>query len=370
MSYLEPFLVYADDLTYMQYKEIVEFIDARISEYNKKFIERSRIFKMIYQSRMMQKTVVPTKAFSIIDILKRMRNEVIIEGYGMTDPEQTFSNSEILRKMTLKDYTRLYTTALAVQNFPLTFPSEFSTLFEEEKEQMDKKLKTDKEENKCKTITLAKYYSSMDQLIGDNDKPIYFDKKYDKTNYGILEESYDKEVMVMSPEELKAYIVKDLLQKKKMSESDAEYLVNTLIDGHKRVIDGQFAVFYKGYKENMADQVDFYVRKNNKWELDADVSNEDINTDDSTILCDIQDKCINVPGKVDDKCESMEENELGLQAKLLKDVMSEFDTKYKMSKKELKEYITNKFDYLRSVITSLTKIETNNMFKYLSLIHI
>ena len=364
VSYLEPFLVYADDLTYMQYKEIVEFIDTRISEYNKKFIERSRIFKMIYQSRMMQKTVVPAKAFSVIDILKKMRNEVIIEGYGMTDPEQTFSNSEILRKLTLKDYTRLYTTALAVQNFPLTFPSEFSILFEEEQTQLDKKLKADKDDNKCKTITIAKFYSSMDQLTGDDDKLIYFDKKYDKTNYGILEESYGKEVMVMSPDELRGYIVRDLLQKKKMSESDAEYLANTLIDGHKRVVDGQFALLYKGDRGEPEDQVAFYVRRNNKWELDTGVSKENINTDESTILCDIQEQCINVPGKVDDKCESMEENELGLQAKLLKDVMSEFDTKYKMSKKELKEYITSKFDYLRSVITSLTKIETNNMFKY------
>jgi hypothetical protein len=106
-----------------------------------------------------------------------MRNEVIIEGYGMTDPEQTFSNSEILRKMTLKDYTRLYTTALAVQNFPLTFPSEFSTLFEEEQIQMDKKLKADNADNKCKTVTIAKYYSSMNELTGDDDKLIYFDKK-------------------------------------------------------------------------------------------------------------------------------------------------------------------------------------------------
>ena len=177
---------------------------------------------------------------------------------------------------------------------------------------MDKKLKADKDDNKCKTITIAKYYSSMDELTGDDDKVIYFDKKYDKTNYGILEESYGKEVMVMSPDELRGYIVRDLLQKKKMSESDAEYFANTLIDGHKRVIDGQFALLYKGGNQNPEDQVVFYVRKNNKWELDADVSKENINTDESSILCDMQDKCINVPGKVDDKCESMEENELGL----------------------------------------------------------
>jgi hypothetical protein len=30
VSYLEPFLVYTDDLTYMQYKEITRFIDDKI----------------------------------------------------------------------------------------------------------------------------------------------------------------------------------------------------------------------------------------------------------------------------------------------------------------------------------------------------
>ena len=364
VSFLEPFLVYSDDLTYMQYKEIVEFIDARISEYNKKFIERGRIFKMIYQSRMNQRTVIPSRAFSVIDILKKMRNEVIVEGYGMTEPEGTFTNSEILRKLTLKDNARLYTTALAVQSFPLTFPSEFSILFEEEKTQIDNKLKKDRENNKCKTITIAKYYGSINRINEDNDKPIYFDKKYDKTNYGMLEESYGKEVMIMSPDELRDYIVRDLLQKKKMSESDAEYLANTLVDGHKKVIDGQFALLYKGYQENIADEVDYYVRKNNKWELDTDLSKESINTDDSTILCDIQEQCVNVPGKIDDKCESTAENELGMQTKLLKDVMSEFDTKYKMSKQELQTFISSKFEYLMSIVTALTKIETDGMFKY------
>ena len=364
VSYLEPFLVYPDDLTYMQYKEIVEFIDMRISEYNKKFIERGRIFKMIFQTRMNLKIVIPSRAFSVIDILKKMRNEVIIEGYGMTDPEATFTNSEILRKIILKDYSKLYTTALAVQSFPLTFPTEFSILFEEEKTQLDKKLQTEQADDKCKTMTIAKYYASVDRLTEDNDKLIYFDKKYDKTNYGILEETYGKEVMVMSPGELRDYIVRDLLTKRKMSETDAEYLADTLVDGHKKVIDGQFAIVYKGYKENSADEVAYYTRKNNKWELDAAASKENINTDESTILCDIQEQCVNVPGKIDDKCESMDETEVGLQSKLLTDVMSEFDTKYKMSKQDLQAFISGKFEYLQSIIAVLTKIETDNMFKY------
>ena len=47
VAYLEPFLIYTDDLTYMQYKEIIKFIDEKISDFNKKFIEHSRLFQSL-----------------------------------------------------------------------------------------------------------------------------------------------------------------------------------------------------------------------------------------------------------------------------------------------------------------------------------
>jgi hypothetical protein len=364
VSYLEPFLIYSDDLTYMQYVEIIDFINEKISEFNKKFVERSRVFKSL--SNIKSSAPIPTRAYSIIESINRnMRNIVINEGYDISDPT-FFTNSEILRKLTLRDYTKLYTTALSIQNFSLMFPSEFSTLFEEEKTKLDGKMKTEEESNKCRTITIAKYYTSMDALKQDDDKTIYFDKKYDKTNYGVLEDSsgYEKQVLTMSPEELRAHIAKDLMEKKRMSETDAEYLANTLVDGHKQVIDGQFAILYLGYNQQANQEVNYYIRKNNKWELDAELNKENINTDEASILCDIQEQCISVTKNNTEKCESTKSDELGLQTKLLKDVINEFDTKYKLSSEELKKKISGRFEYLESINARLTKIETNNLLKY------
>jgi hypothetical protein len=364
VSYLEPFLIYSDDLTYMQYVEIIDFINEKISEFNKNFIERSRAFKSL--SSIKSSNIIPTRAHSIIESLNRnMRNVVINEDYDISDPT-FFTNSEILRKLTLKDYKKIYTTALSIQNFPLMFPSEFSTLFDQEKTKLDGKMKTEEEKNKCRTITIAKYYTSMDALKQDDDKLIYFDKKYDKTNYGILEDKdgYEKQVLTMSPEELRAHISKDLMEKKRMNETDAEYLANTLVDGHKQVIDGQFAIVYLGYNEKANNEVQYYIRKNNKWELDSELNKENINTDQESILCDIQEQCINVTKNNTDKCESTKSDELGLQTKLLKDVINEFDTKYKLSNEEFKKQITERFDYLQSINARLTKIETNNLLKY------
>jgi len=365
VSYLEPFLVYSDDLTYMQYVEITKFIDDKISSFNKNFIERSKLFKTL--SFIKSGYIIPSRAYSIIEIINRnLREDVFNEGYDMSKPESTFTNSEILRKLIIRDYSKLYTTTIALQSVPLMFPSEFSSLFEEEKNKIDEKLKKEQEQESCSSVVISKYYTSIDELDADNNVQIYFDKKYDKTNYGILEDKngYEKEVLTMSPEELYAHITKDLMEKKKMSEHDAEYLSDTLVNGHKKVIDGQYAILYKGYKENAADEVDYYIRKDNKWILDKDVSNEDINTDESSILCNIQKQCISVPSNIDDKCESMKENELSLQTNLLKHVISEFDTKYKLSKEDFLKNIQGKFDYFLSISGILTKIEINNMIKY------
>ena len=40
VDYLEPFLIYTHNLTYMQYVEIIHFINDKISEYNKNYIEK------------------------------------------------------------------------------------------------------------------------------------------------------------------------------------------------------------------------------------------------------------------------------------------------------------------------------------------
>ena len=103
VGYLEPFLVYSDDLTFKQYQEIIEFIDTKISEYNKRMVEFSRIFKMLGSIR--QSPIVKTKAFSIISIINsKLQDEVFDTGYQLQNPEETFTNSEILRKIILKDY--------------------------------------------------------------------------------------------------------------------------------------------------------------------------------------------------------------------------------------------------------------------------
>jgi hypothetical protein len=368
VSYLEPFLVYPDDLTYMQYVDIISFINEKISQYNKSFIEKSRLFMTL--SRFRNKSIIASSAFSLINILTTNNNinyDVFYNGYDVDTKtlisENLFTDSEILRKLLIKDCSKLYTTALSLQNIPLMFPNDISSLINSEKSEIDKSIINEESQDKCKTMIISKMYTSMDALNDDNNKPIYFDKKYDKTNYGILDSDYEKELIRMSPEDLKNYIVTDLMNKKKYSENDADYFANTLLDGHKKVLNGQYALLYKGYNENINDEVDYYVRREEKWVLDKDMSNK-VNTDESLILCDLQEKCISVEDNIDSKCESIKLDELSIHSNLLKSVINEFDTRYKISKEEFSKQVKAKYDYLIDNIGILTKLETTNLLKF------
>ena len=369
VGYLEPFLIYTDDLTFNQYKDIVEFIDGKISQYNKNMVELSRIFKIL--ATIKQKPVVPQKSFTIIEIIDRnLREDVFNNGYGLNEPENTFTNSEILRKIILKDYSRLYTSVLSYQNLKLMFPKDVSEIFDVEKKNNEEKLKNEERKDKCDTIVIAKMYTSLEQLNNDDEKLIYFDKKYDKTNYGLMEEDgkkggYAEQVINMTPENLKEFIIQDQMKKNNLSEYDATYLAETLIDGNKKVIPGQYAILYKGYSENIMDESDYYKRNtNNKWVLDNEIANKSGITDESSIICDLQDKCISIATENGDNCESMKTNELSLQNKLLKNIISEFDSKYKVSKEQFEKEVKEKFEYFMSIMPIINKIETNALLKY------
>jgi len=375
VSYLEPFLIYTDTLTYMQYVDIVQFIDSEISKFNKNFVERSRLFNMLKKYK--SQPIIFTNAYSIISMIDSNKvqtseqknqniSEDVFNGYDINIDKKTeniFTNSELLRKITMKDSNKLYTSAMSLQSIPLMFPSEFTNLFDNEKNEL--KRENESEIDTCKNMVIAKFYSSIDELQNDNDKTIYFDKKYDTTNYGLLDK-YENELVKMSPENFISFLTSELKKKLNLTDIDAEYLSETLLNGYKKVMNGQYAILYKpaSFNTSNENQNDYYIRKENKWVLDNQVP-KDVNTDDSSVLCNLQEKCVNiVTENNDDKCEPIALDKLDIHNKLLKDIIGEFDEKYKVSKEEQERNIKEQFDYFLSIIGTLTMIEKKQMLKY------
>lgn len=367
VGYLEPFLIYTDDLTYNQYVEIVKFIDAKISEHNKNAIEFAKIFKLL--SNIKHPDKIDTKAYSIMHLIEQsIQTSVFNDGYQIDHSQKRFTNQELLSKILAKDNAKLFTSAIALESTKLMFPNNIENLLQSE---LNENKSKEKDFEKCKNITIAKMYTSLEKLQEDNDVVIYFDKKYDNTNYGVMEEDskrggYSDLVISQSSDQLKDYIMRDQIRKHNLSEFDATYIAETLINGVKKVVDGQYAILYKGYAEKVSDESDYYIRKNNKWVLQSEMSEKNGPIDESDILCNLQEQCININNtkSTSDNCESIKKNELSLQNSLLNNIINEFDSKYKLSKEQFEKEIREKYEYFLSIMPIVSKIEANNMLKY------
>lgn len=123
-------------------------------------------------------------------------------------------------------------------------------LVEKELDKLQLPLTTDR--NICEG-TYAKSYKKLDKLLNDNDKQIYYDKKYDKTNYNLKEGfsgSTDKE--------LKMYLLNELTSQRKfkgLSKDEIEFEVKSIIVGKRAVQLGDLCIL----ETSSGDVV--YVRK-------------------------------------------------------------------------------------------------------------
>jgi hypothetical protein len=304
--------------------------------------------------------------FSVIDTLQQQNNirMDVLDAYDLYNLSQdtntnSNSNSEVLRKLSLKDNKKLYSTAISFQNMPLMFPQDFSNLFDDQKTAIDKKIRdeSESEPKTCNNIVIAKLYKNEEELFDDNDVNIYFDKKYDTTNYGILDD-YESEMFNMTPDNFIVFLTDKIKKKFKLCSEESEYLTNTLINGHKLVINGQYAIIYND------DDANYYIRKDNKWELDESVD-KTAASDNSDIICNLQEKCISVSSQTikDNTCENVQLNKFELQNNLLKNIVNEFDKKYAISKDEFNTKITQQLQYNLTLVPKLIYLENEKMLK-------
>ena len=373
VSYLEPFLIYTDNLTYMQYTEIIKFIDSKISEFNKNYVERLQIFKRIAYDKDLKNDVNFTNVYNIVSMISDNKiKEEIFSGYDINiDKEHllnlTTTNSELLCQVIKTDASRLYTSALSLQNIPLSFPSQFTNLFDDEKQEIKDKIKNEKGGDLCKEVIVAKKYASKEDLTRDNGVEIYFDKIYDKTNYEVLND-YESEILSMSPENFVVFLNTKLKKKYNLDDKSTEYLSNTLINGIKRVIDGQYAILKDFDNDKNAL---YFIRKNNKWEA-SKIPDTELFIDDSDVLCDIQQKCMSNPldkSADNSACESMKLGELNLQEEFLTNIINEFDDKYKVSNETHINNMQTRYKYCLNIIEKIIAIADYEKVKYNDLMY-
>ena len=419
VEYFEPFLIYQDDITYLQYNAIVKFINYKVIEFNKSYAEKYRYFQNIKNMNFNKRTTANiNNMYNLLNSITYSINngkesdiqnpdternvnvkETIIEKYRIEGQAKTSSkmmqdnldinkktfldSAEILNKINAMDNGRLFNSGISLNNLPLMFSDNLNAFFENENTELknDRKFMESRIENKCKNYIIAKQYQNINELDDDNvsdasdgsdgsdgsepknEKIIYFDKKFDTTNYSLLNQ-YEKEMNKMESDEFINFLLEKLQKSEKLSKEDTIDLVETLITGMKPVKNGHYAILYDSLNDNMR----YYVRTNGVWVLDENMDTDGLNSfNNQNILCNLQNNCItitnnNTASGID--CKSEDDNKSMLAENALKSILTEFDKQYYQSKEELENKIKSVFEYYTSIFEKNEKIQNQRVVKY------
>jgi hypothetical protein len=345
----------------MQYKDIESFLQDKISEYNRNFKEKEKEFSLL--KKRLANTGYRPSANYVLSLIsdRKTNNEVFVDSYDYDPTDLKLTSSELLWRMKTTDFSDVFDNALALANIGTMLPENIGSIIEnieKDKDELDEEIKNAEKDNKCLNIVIAKQYKTLEEVATDNDKITYFDKKFDDTMYGMLDD-YQKDQIAMAPEEFYEFLVQKLISKNKISTKDAPRLAETLINGMKRVVDGDFAMMY----DNAEDKIVYFKRSNNRWATDKTIDEKTV-TANQNLLCEFQKDCIEVDKKYKALCETQDLNKKHITENALKEIVGQFDKKYELSKDKLKELLTKNLDYNLSIIDKLHQIHHTNTYKY------
>ena len=457
LSFIEPFLVYQEDLTVKQYDEIVAFLYERVLEYkrnyatnfrkfgrlrafhyNVRYMGVSMIYKLIVTGKMMDADVFKAYGFQDTQVRSavaaaggqvlddRQRQQMRGQSYAAGLSEQTeyndalLSSSELLSRMLAVDYAKLYMDAVAITTTELITPFDFNLVLGEQSQKLrdagamiggapggaaaagPAKSAVNADAPKRFGMVLAKNYPNEEavQEDNDNDQPIFFDKKYDTTDYAFLE-SYRDQQESMSSVDFSMFLVDELIKKKKMTYEEAKKESEAIMigPGMRPVNDGDYAVVeVEEYvdqpmtgtaRQGFPDEDDlgttetkflYFKRDNGKWVRDTSIP-PIIPSSDQNYFCNVNRDCIPFAVSATQNMMSEIENMEGVSHEAMAHITSkdgaaavkkafldkmkaEFDVKYQVTRENFMEFVNKKFEYDLKNISRITELQHKEFYKY------
>ena len=347
IEYLEPFLVYDDDITFKQYETIIEFIDKEINKH--RLILRKKISEFKVFTSGLDNWFIPNLYEGM---LKKKGNRGLVfdaSKYNINDDVNSYDAYQNMMKF---DCFRSFNTAIALNQISLAQPIDIE---EKINDLMDSKEEEDDEEGKkdpCSTFTLAKKYIDYDDLEADNNAKIFFDKKYDETPYDIGDEWLKQNNAFMEDNESAIKFLSEFLQenngiKKEKADIDAE----AMVFGSKLVKDGQYAIL-----EGESGEVKYYVRQGDKWRLDRDLTGKNV---DEVNFCNYKPSCF----KVKEECKSVDNAKDAIEKNLMNEITKRFSEELNENIQQLKTRLEKEFDYRVQNLPNLKFLLTKKLLK-------
>ena len=457
LAFVEPFLIYQDDLNVKQYDEIVAFLYERVLEYkrnyatnfrkfgrlrsfqyNVRYLGVSLIYKLIVSGKMMDADVFKAYGFQDIQVRSggasgasnafaddRQRQQMRGRAYATGLAEQTeynenlLSSSELLSRMLALDYAKLYMDAVAITTTELITPFDFNLVLGEQSEELRNAgamrgggggggggaagSAASESAPKRFGLVLAKNYPNEEavQEANESDIPVYFDKKYDTTDYAFIE-SYRDQQEQMSQSEFSMFLVDELIKNKKMTFNAAKKEVEAIMigPGMRPVNDGDYAVVEveeyldpdpiemakprQNYQTEALGETEtkflYYKREGGKWVRDTSIPAV-IPSSDRNYFCNVDRDCLPFAIEAAKNIMNQDEDEgiSGAQAiahitgkegsdaikkAFLDKMTSEFDAKYQVTRENFSEFVNKKFEYDLKNIGRIMEIQHKEFYKY------
>lgn len=352
LSYMEPFLVYQRDLSFMQYQEITEFISEKITEWKKNYVTKKRDFEQL------TRTESNRGAPLILQLLRQSpeANVEVNEGYRFDKiPLEKYSDGELMNLMNTIDCSRFFNNVIAMMSSDLMLPDGATKLLEQENLTINQaEGETEKPNSKaCATRVLSKKYLSIDELTDDNGKEIKYDKQYDKTYYDVIED-YITELDAIPEQGSKiAHLQVKISESTGMSSDDAKREAEAMVLGYRPVKEGDYAIVVISDEE-----VFYYKRKDNTWIRDESIPSSTF-ADSNSLFCNLDEKCISV----NDDCVALPAAAIEIQKTAIKEMVNEFSDRLKEGSKEIDKRIMDKTSDTQSRLTPLISLLTSEFMK-------
>ena len=378
LSYLEPFMIYHKDLSFMQYQEITEFIKNKITDFKKNYVAMSRKFSTINAAGTTKGLGKANtgKANTSIKNLNAYLNELfilneptrtdVLKFYGFDSAAPDMSISEFMKKIESIDNGRFFYLSITLLSLHLISPVSTDTVIEGMKSYIEEANEdlANPRINTCKQYkNIAKRYIAIDELEDDNFVDIFFDKKYDTTFYSVYNDEY-KDKLAQGSSSLKDQenkLASILIKKNGLTPENAEREAKSMIMGKRLVENGDFAIL------DMLDQGNpemiYYVRDNNEWKFMPNEEQNNLIIDDkSKSICNFQEPCIENT-KTNDCNNSNLEVEM-LKNKNMTQMINEFDNTLKLNRKEIEERVWSDYDLYSGRLKALINLDSLKRFAY------
>ena len=346
IEYLEPFLIYDDDITFKQYETIIEFIEKEINKH--RLILRKKISEYKVYSSSIDTYFIPN-LYEIM-LKKKGNRGLVFDGnkYNINDDVNSYDAYKIMMNF---DCFRTFNSALALTQMSLAQPIDIEEKINdliENKEDEEEKNKNDS----CATFTLAKKYIDFDDIEADNLSQIFFDKKYDDTPYDIGQDWLKQNMIGADDNDTAVRWLSEFLQenngiKKEKADRDAE----SMVFGAKLVKDGDYAIL-----EGDGGDVKYYVRQADKWRLDRDLTGKNV---DEVTFCNYKPACF----KVKEECKSVDNARDAIEKNLMDEITKRFSEELNENIQQLKARLEKEFDYRVQNLPDLKFLLTQNLLK-------